>query len=146
MDDFTREIFDIAREELPRRQRRDVRTLIVEAEKTYVYWRDASIGQHANELLTCERDDKQYRRLLKLCPKVCDMMLEHNPTGEWYIASAYYPDHAVEMAAWAIAILRWIHRDRNGLVPHLKYTEAEIVTWLDDSRTYQMSMFSEVAV
>lgn len=144
MNEFTRDFFEGAISELRGYKREDLRAIAMKADENYCHWRDMEIGLWVDQLLDgCERWDKKYKRLLRLAPKVCAMMEEHARTDDWYPMPDRFPDLAVDMCAFAIAILRWINQDNAGLIPHLEYTQESVAEWYDDRRTYQMSMFSE---
>ena len=137
MNAFTIDFFKAAVSDLSsrRKQTDDHRKVIETAEQMWVYSRDTDIERWANG--TLKRVPRA--RLLKLYPTVCRLMDKFDPSNSW--GTSTHEKWRIIECAWGLANLRWIHQDIAGRQPHLEYTPDEIRVWLEERRTFQMSMF-----
>lgn len=137
MNDYTREFFEMAVEELSdaRKATDDPVKVIACAEQGWVCVRDAQIEEWAEGIQERVSND----RLLYLYRKACALMNEVDPKNDW--GSSTRDEWKICECSWALANLRWINQDNAGRQPHLEFEPAEIKTWLAERRTFQPALF-----
>lgn len=149
MNDFTLEYLTLARDSLRQgRKDGDPRAVITRAEEMWVHDRDLLIESWVDRILDSDRigtdeSNPAYAHLLRIAPKVFDLMNEYDPNSDWSgDVDAGSRHQLVTMAAWGLGNLRWIHRSMSGREEELETLHHdEVKIWLEASRTYQPTLF-----
>jgi hypothetical protein len=141
MDAFTERLFEAAYETCRGRARRRrpvaVRDLVNQVEAQWVIFRDATIAAWAYR--TACRVPKA--RLVAITDQVVDLLLYSADLYWWEPPDPEDGAECAQFTAFALATLRWIHREEAGRAPIPRYTEDEAAAWLAGKQTVQLSLW-----
>jgi hypothetical protein len=141
MDTFTERLFEAAYETCRGRARRRrpvaVRDLVNQVEAQWVIFRDGTIAAWAYR--TACRVPKA--RLVAITDQVVDLLLYSADLYWWEPPDPEDGAECAQFTAFALATLRWIHREEAGRAPIPRYTEDEAAAWLAGKQTVQLSLW-----
>ena len=146
MDAFTEELFKSAYEEcrwLARhRERVTVKGLVNRVEAQWVTFRDGTIATWAARIV-CQVPKA---RLLAITDQVVDLIFECDLVNWWEPPDPEDDNERAQFTAFALATLRWIHREEAGRVPVPSYTEEEAIAWLAGKQVVQLSLWDALGL
>jgi hypothetical protein len=146
MDAFTEELFKSAyetcRELARRRERVTVKGLVNRVEAQWVTFRDGTIATWAARIV-CQAPKAH---LVAITHQVVDLMLDSADVYWWEPPDPEDDDECAQFTAFALATLRWIHREEAGRVPVPRYTEEEAIAWLAGKQVVQLSLWDALGL
>lgn len=146
MDAFTEELFKSAYEtcrELARhRERVTVKGLVNRVEAQWVTFRDGTIATWAARIV-CQAPKAH---LVAITDQVVDLMLDSADVYWWEPPDSEDDEECAQFTAFALATLRWIHREEAGRVPVPRYTEEEAIAWLAGKQVVQLSLWDALGL
>ena len=80
-------------------------------------------------------------RLVAITDQVVDQLFDCDLVYWWEPPDLGDKDECAQFTAFALATLRWIHREEAGRVPVPRYTEDEAAAWLAGKQAVQLSLW-----
>ncbi|MBU0493496.1 MAG: hypothetical protein KKA73_18335 [Chloroflexi bacterium] len=124
--------------------------------REWVIARDRELTQDTDRILARARPE----RLAELVERVWDLLAEMGEFWEYPAWPGYDPDDDelndlahdyptdaeglaewADWAAWGIACLRWLHRERRSMVSMPCFTNEELLVWLGERQYAQLALF-----